>query len=191
MGTIERVEHVAAPVVTASGLELIDVEVQSGAVRIIVDRPGGVDLDTIGSLASVVSRALDEADAVPGGRYELEVSSPGLERRLRRPEHFQSHIGAEVSIKTKQGVAGERRIEGVIASADDNGLRVEGEALPGGARELRYDDVDRAHTIFDWRAALAGTSSPSSRREHKAARQQKARRETHGRYDDSHETETR
>ena len=191
MSTIDKVERVVAPVVLSSGLELIDVEVQSGTVRVTVDRSGGLDLEAIGSATSAISRALDEADAVPGGRYELEVSSPGLERRLRRPEHFKAHVGVAVSIKTKPGTAGERRIEGVIASADAEGIRIEGDGIEGGSRKLAYRDVDRAHTIFDWRAALAGTSAPSARREHKAARQKRASGESHERDDDRHETETR
>ncbi len=191
MSTMEKVERVVAPVVRSSGLELVDVEVQSGTVRITVDRPGGVDLDAIGSATSAISRALDDADAVPGGRYELQVSSPGLERRLRRPEHFQAQIGAMVSIRTKPGTEGDRRIEGLIAAADEKAVRIDGDSLPGGHRTLSYGEVERAHTIFDWRAALAGTSVPSAKREHRAARRHPDHSETHERDDDRHETETR
>ncbi|MGO9559049.1 MAG: ribosome maturation factor RimP [Acidimicrobiales bacterium] len=191
MSTMDKVERVVAPVVRSSGLELVDVEVQSGTVRITVDRSGGVDLDAIGSATSAISRALDEADAVPGGHYELEVSSPGLERRLRRPEHFQAQIGAMVSIKTKPGTEGDRRLEGVIAAADQKTIRVEGESVAGGGRSLPYGDIERAHTVFDWRAALAGTSAPTARREHKAARRHDGHTDSHERDDDRHETETR
>ena len=82
MSTMEKVERVVAPVVRSSGLELVDVEVQSGTVRITVDRPGGVDLDAIGSATSAISRALDDADAVPGGRYELRGVEPGTRAPL-------------------------------------------------------------------------------------------------------------
>lgn len=167
MGTSNDVERVAAPICAAAGLELVDVEFRSGNVVITLDRPGGVDLDALGAFSRELSGAIDRAEVGPSGRYELEVSSPGLERRLRRPEHFQRFVGSDVAVKTKPGVAGERRIEGRIVAADERSVTVApaGDASPDAARTLRYDDIERAHTIFDWRAALAGTDAPSNRRE--------------------------
>ncbi|HLI45250.1 MAG TPA: ribosome maturation factor RimP [Acidimicrobiales bacterium] len=198
MGTIDRVERVVAPVVASSGLELVDVETRPGTVRVTVDRAGGVDLDTLGAVTGAISRALDEHDVVPGGRYELEVSSPGVERRLRRPDHFRAHVGASVAVRTRAGVDGLRRLEGVLTEAGEETFRLEGEAIPGGARELSYGDVERAHTVFDWRAALAGTGTTSSRRQHKAERRRalhEQREPAHqvagGRDDETDETETR
>lgn len=193
MSTVDRVERVVAPVVESSGLELVDVEISSGTVRITVDRPGGVDLESVGAVTGAISRALDADDPVPGGRYELEVSSPGVERRLRRPEHFQAQMGARVSVKTKPGTDGERRVEGVIVSAGDTRLTIAGDAFPDGKRTIAYADIERAHTVFDWRAALAGTSAPSARREHKAERRNrhKTHDDGHEQNDVRHETETR
>lgn len=156
MSTIDDVERTVAPILESSGLELVDVEMQARVVRVTVDRDGGVDLDAIGSATSAISRALDAADVVPGGRYELEVSSPGLERRLRRPEHFRRQLGVTVSVKTKPGVPGERRLEGRLAAADEHSIRLEGQGVEGGSRELSYGDIEKATTVFDWRAALAG-----------------------------------
>lgn len=175
MSTIDRVERVVAPVVESAGLELVDLELRPGGVRVTVDKPGGVDLDSVGSVTAAISRALDLADPVPGGAYELEVSSPGVEQRLRRPEHFKRHIGAHISVKTKPDSSGERRVEGRLSFADEVHFRLEGDGVPGGVRELSYSEVERAHTVFDWRAALAGTSAPRARREHKEARKSEAR----------------
>lgn len=180
MGTAERVEHVVAPVVASCGLELIDIESQTGRLRVIVDRPGGVDLDAIGAATGAISRALDDADAVPGGRYELEVSSPGLERRLRLPSHFSDQVGSRVAVKTKPGTEGERRLEGVIAGVDEDGFELVDESIPGGSRKITFSEVERAATVFDWKAALAGKSAPSARKEHKAARRAAAQH-GHGR----------
>jgi ribosome maturation factor RimP len=199
MGTIDQVERVVAPVVASSGLELVDVETRPGTVRVTVDRAGGVDLDILGAVTGAISRALDEHDVVPGRRYELEVSSPGVERRLRRPDHFRAHVGASVAVRTRSGVDGLRRLEGVLTAAGEETFRLEGEAIPGGARELSYGEVERAHTVFDWRAALAGTSTTSSRRQHKAERRQAhphekrepARQAASRRDDETDETETR
>lgn len=176
MSTIDKVERVVAPVVESAGLELVDLELRPGGVKVTVDRPGGVDLNSVGSITAAISRALDVSDPVPGGSYELEVSSPGVERRLRRPEHFQRHLGAQISVKTKPGSDGERRVEGLLTYADESHFRLEGDGVPGGVRELGYAEVERAHTIFDWRAALAGTSAPHGRREHKHARKNEGRR---------------
>jgi len=163
MGAVDNVERVVAPVVAASGLELVDVELRPGTLKVTVDRPGGVDLDLIGAVTAAVSSALDREDVVPGGRYELEVSSPGVERRLRRPEHFRRFVGSEISVRTRAGVEGERRFEGVLEEADDDGIVVGLTGPGGGSRRLAYLDLERVHTTFDWRAALAGTSAPSAR----------------------------
>lgn len=170
MGKIEELERVVSPVVESSGIELVDLEFRAGSLRVTLDRDGGLDLEAIGAASVAISRALDAADAVPGGSYELEVSSPGLERRLRRPEHFHKQVGAEVSVRTKPGVEGERRVDGRLVAADEDAIVIEPDSLPGGRRAIAYGDIERAHTVFDWRTALAGSSAPSARREHKAAR---------------------
>lgn len=172
MGRSEELERVVAPVLEPAGIELVDLEVRPGSLRITLDRDGGLDLEAIGTASAAISRALDTADAVPGGAYELEVSSPGLERRLRLPEHFRRQVGAEVSVRTKPGVEGERRVDGRLVAADDDGVVVE-TALPAGRRTIAYDDIERARTVFDWKAALSGTEVKSARREHKAARKER------------------
>jgi len=170
MGAVDNVERVVAPAVASAGLELVDVELRPGAVKVTVDRAGGVDLDGLGAVTVAISNALDRDDVVPGGRYELEVSSPGVERRLRRPDHFRRFVGADVSVRTRPGVEGERRFDAVLEAADDEGIVVVQPGPDRGARRLSYLDLERVHTIFDWRAALAGTSAPSARAERRHGR---------------------
>jgi ribosome maturation factor RimP len=174
MSTADDVERAVAPVVESAGLELVDVEVRPGHVKITVDRDGGVDLDSIGATTTQVSHALDRHDAVPGGRYELEVSSPGLERRLRKPEHYARFVGDDIAVRTRPGIEGQRRCEGRLVEAGAENFTLEGDGVEGGRRTLAYDEVERAHTVFDWRAALAGTSAPSARRQHRSERAVKA-----------------
>jgi len=133
MNTAETVERVVAPVLSTLGIELVDVESHPGHLRVTIDRSSGLDLAAISQATTAVSHALDEADAVPGGRYELEVSSPGLERRLRRPEHFARFVGTEIAVRLRPGVAedGERRVEGQLVAADEAGIELE-LASPGG-----------------------------------------------------------
>ncbi len=144
---VERVTELVAPIVADFGLELYDLEHAGGVLKVTVDRDGGVDLDAIAAVTRNVSRELDHADPIPG-RYTLEVSSPGLERPLRTQAHFTRAIGAKVHVRTRPGVEGDRRITGVLTAADRDGFVVqpEGEA----ERRLRYDDIERARTVFEW-----------------------------------------
>jgi ribosome maturation factor RimP len=112
-----------------------------------VQRAGGVDVDEVASLTRAVSRALDEADPIDS-RYTLEVSTPGLERTLRTPQHFAGAVGETARIRLRPEVEGDRRVEGVVTGADDDGVtvRVDDET----ERHLRYDEIDRARTVFVW-----------------------------------------
>jgi len=127
-------------------VELFDLEVGRGLVRVLLDRPGGVDLDTLTVANRAISAALDAADPLPG-RYMLEVSSPGLERRLRTPEQFGRYVGQEVKVKTRPGVAGERRVRGCLVAAGEAGITVAGE---GEERFIPYGDIEAARTVFEW-----------------------------------------
>jgi ribosome maturation factor RimP len=127
-------------------------------VRVTIDRPGGVDMDAIARVTRAVSRALDQHDPI-AGRYTLEVSSPGLERTLRTPAHFLRAVGSTVRIKTRPGVEGERRIDGVLAAADDEGVTVTLAAPANGDRRVRYDEIERARTVFEWGPAPKPGSS--------------------------------
>jgi ribosome maturation factor RimP len=163
MSVADDVERAVAPVVSSLGLELVDLESRPGHVIVTIDREGGLDLEAIGGATRAISSALDVADAIPNGRYELEVSSPGVERRLRRPEDFARFVGAEVAVRLRPGSEGVRRFSGVLTAADDDAIVVSGPGLPAGGRRVAHLDLERVHTVFDWRAALAGTSSPARR----------------------------
>jgi len=107
--------------------------------------PSGIDLEAVTRATHIVSDLIDDLDVI-GDRTTLEVSSPGLERPLRTPEHFRRFVGSRVAVKTRPGTEGERRVEGVLESADDGGVVVAGRALP-------YDAIERARTVFVWTPA--------------------------------------
>jgi ribosome maturation factor RimP len=100
---LEKVRSIAAPLAAQEGLELVDVEMGGAggrqALRLFIDRPGGVSLDDCTAVSRAVSSALDVEDPIQGA-YDLEVSSPGLDRPLRTPEHFQKFAGQKVRVKT-------------------------------------------------------------------------------------------
>ena len=156
--TAERLWGVIEPYVAAEGIELDDLEVLGhGAgtiVRVTVDGDETLSVDRIAELSRGISRLLDDDDPVSGS-YTLEVSSPGLERRLRRPRHYEKSLGRDVKVKTKGPVAGSVNHAGELLEADDDGFVVGTEA---GAHRIAYADVASARTVFVWeKAAKPGT----------------------------------
>jgi ribosome maturation factor RimP len=146
----EELLDLLASTLAPLGFELVDMELRSGTVRVVVDRPDGADLETIAEATRAVSALLDTHDPMPGQRYTLEVSSPGIERPLRTPRHFVRAVGETVTIRTTTGSKGERRVTGRVASADPEGFVLEGDDLPEGGRRFSYDEVERARTVFQW-----------------------------------------
>ena len=103
---------------------------------------------------------MDAEDPIPS-RYTLEVSSPGLERPLRRPEHYQRAIGSRISVKRRPG-DGERRIEGQLLAVDDERITLESGA--GEHQEIQLDTVERARTVFDWGTSPNGRNGAGQQR---------------------------
>ena len=144
-------EALVRPVIEGEGLEVVDVsfgrEAGRRILRVIVDREGGVDLDTISELSQKVSRRLDLEGFEPGP-YALEVSTPGIERPLRRPEDFRRAVGERVLVKTPEGI-----VEGELRAAEADAIRV---ASSEGERRVALEEVAAAKTVVDWDAELRG-----------------------------------
>jgi ribosome maturation factor RimP len=158
MSVTEAVRRVVEPILADQGLECFDVEYSGGRLVVMADRPGGVDLDALTDATRAISAALDQADPVPG-HYVLEVSSPGLERRLRTPEHFRRFVGTTVSVKLVPAADEPRRLKGRLDDVTDAGITVDG-------RAITFADIDRAHTVFEW--GPAPKPGKHSSRHHKA-----------------------
>lgn len=148
------VEALLRPVVTAEGLEIYDVthgrESGRTVLRIEIEGPDGVDIDTLGRLTKQIAGCLDD-EGYGTGPYDLQVSSPGIERPLRRPEHFRRAVGDQVKVKTTTRVAGARTHSGTLADADDRGITLE---VDGAALTVTYGDIASARTVVDWSAEL-------------------------------------
>ncbi|HZA19918.1 MAG TPA: ribosome maturation factor RimP [Actinomycetota bacterium] len=152
MGALEEVRDLAEAVARRRSLRLWDVELAGspgrGIVRVYVDSDDGIDLDTVTDVSEEISRALDLRDPIPG-RYTLEVSSPGIERALREPDHFALSLGKAVVVKTRDPLVKEgHRIEGVIAGTSGNGIRV---TTSQGDIEVPYEQIKTARTVFEWK----------------------------------------
>ena len=146
----ERLWNVVEPYVAAEGIELDDLEVVGSGngkiVRVTVDDLEPVGVDRIASLSRGISRLFDAEDPIPGS-YTLEVGSPGLERKLRRPGHFAKAVGREAKVKVK-GPEGFETLRGVIASADDTGFVISADGLED--RRIEFSAVTSASTVFVW-----------------------------------------
>ena len=127
-----------------------------GVVRVTIDRDGGVDLDALAAANKAVSVELDRLDPMPG-RYTLEVSSPGVERRLRTPAHFARAVGETVTVRTQPGTTEVRRLQGVLAAADDDGFVLE---TGDGPVRIAYGQIERARTVFEWGPTPAPGKGP-------------------------------
>jgi ribosome maturation factor RimP len=147
---LEELEEVIRSVVATAGLHLYEVsfgrEAGRRVLRVTVDGEGGVDLDSIGQVSEQISRRLDLEDFAPGP-YALEVSSPGLERPLRRPEQFAAALGQQVLVKVRRPGEGSVPLSGTLARADEQGVTV---ATEDGERTVAYADVASARTVFEW-----------------------------------------
>ena len=135
-----------AKIIEANGAALYDTEVvtefDETIFRVLVTKVGGVNLDLCANISHELSPFLDVHPPM-NGQYRLEVSSPGIERKLIKPVHYKNAIGEKVKVK----IPGEERIKGVLKSADSNGFVVE---TKQGDETLTYSQVGTAKTYFDW-----------------------------------------
>ena len=170
-----EVAELAAPIADEVGCALYDVQWRGGTLVVLASAAAGgtVGVDVLSQLSRRLSAELDAADMIEG-RYVLEVSSPGLERKLLRPEHFAGAIGERVVIRTSESPR--RRIVGKITHADAGAVSVHVEELSGGAEgsqqaspgsigqaiTVPYHDISKARTSFEWGAQPPPKSGPGS-----------------------------
>ena len=143
---VKRVWEVTEPLITHEGLEIVDIDYQLEGrgmmLRFYLDRnEGGVTLDDLAPLSRRIGDVLDVHDVVPG-RYVLELSSPGINRRLRRPDHFRRYIGQRVRVRTVVPLAGRKQFVGDLQSVADNGIVVN---VDSGTQFIQFDDIARAN----------------------------------------------
>src|SRR5437899_6130604 len=125
----ERVREIAERVAASSALEVVEVELRGGGkarmLRIVIDKPAGVTQEDCANPSREVGTILDVEDAVPGGSYTLEVSSPGLDRKLVRPADYERFTGSRVKLTTRNPVNGNRFFEGKLESFQQGRLTLD------------------------------------------------------------------
>lgn len=154
----ERVEQLADQVALRLGLEIVEVEVKGGGsqrvVRVTIDKPdstkdNGVTHADCEALSRALGDVMDAEDVIPGeDAYTLEVSSPGVERKLTRPRDFERFVGEKVKITLKSPVEGTRLVIGTLQSFLNGTLRVD--AGDGKQYEFPLDQVSKANLKYDW-----------------------------------------
>ena len=139
------------------GLDLYDLELAKGTLSVTVNKAGGVDLESLTKANRAISEWLDLNDPIPG-RFTLDVSSPGLERRLRTVEHFRSALGEVVTLREQRDGQPTRRLEGPLIKVSDNCVTLVDKSV--GEVEVNTSSLERARTVFQW----GGEAKPSPSR---------------------------
>ena len=133
------------PQAQREGIEIVTVEIvgarKSPTIRVYIDTPDGVSFDELSSAQSWIDAIVEAIDPFPGA-YMLEVSSPGIDRPLRTPEHFEKRIGQEATVKTVMKIGGRGTFSGKIAEADAETIVME---CAGERFEIPFDQIKRAN----------------------------------------------
>ncbi|MBI1354490.1 MAG: ribosome maturation factor [Acidobacteria bacterium] len=147
----DKARVIAERIASSEGLEVVEVEwkgnASRGVLRIFIDKPGGVthaDCETVAKQASVI---LDMEDVVPASNYHLEVSSPGLDRKLLKLDDFRRFAGKKANLKLRAPLDGKQRLSGRLAGVDGDWILLEGKS--GEPVKVRHGDVQTARLVVE------------------------------------------
>ena len=145
---LEIAERVGAP----EGLEIVEVQLLGGGsarvLRIFIDRPEGVTHADCETISQGVGAVLDVEDVIPGEHYTLEVSSPGVERKLTKPRDFERFVGQKVKVALRDPVENQRHYVGTLKSFVEGILTLE--SAPGKSVAVPLEQVEKANLKFEW-----------------------------------------
>ena len=145
--TADEIAALLEPTVERLGYELSDLEAKfagrNGVLRVFIDHPDGIGLDDCEKVSLAVSALLDVEDPIPG-HYDLEVSSPGLNRKLTKVEHFQRFTGETVKVEMRFPIEGRKRFRGTLEAANDEDIVV---LVDGESHTLPIATIDTARLI--------------------------------------------
>jgi ribosome maturation factor RimP len=159
MGLVEdRVREIAERVAASSGFEVVEVDLRGGGksrvLRVFLDKPEGITHEDCANFSREFGAILDVEDVVPGASYVLEVSSPGLDRKLTRAKDYERFVGSRVKLMTREPVAGNRHFEGRLESFQEGRLtldvsRAKKKQQPGPLQkvEIELANVEKANLV--------------------------------------------
>ncbi len=147
----ERVETLIKPTIEKIGYDLYDVEYAKEGknyfLRVFIDKPEGIDLEDCEKVNNAINDLLDEADYIKE-QYFLEVSSPGIERVLRKDKHIEQNIGKEVQVKLfKKDENAKKEYQGTLQGFKEETIIVETNV---GKIEIERKNIAQIKTIYDW-----------------------------------------
>ena len=150
MVDVEKIREMALRVTTSEGLHLVDVELKGSSsnflLRVYIDKTGGVSHADCALVSEQLSAMLDVEDLFPG-RYVLEVSSPGLDRKLTKPSDFTYFVGRRARLVLKEGIGEQKVLEGRLAGFENGRVRVD--LGDQGLRELDLGDIRKAQLVVE------------------------------------------
>ena len=147
-----RIAEVAERVAQPENIEIVEVQFLGGGngrvLRIFIDKPEGVSHADCELISHEVGTILDVEDVIPGGRYTLEVSSPGLERKLTKAKDFERFTGHKARIVLREPVENQRNWTGTLIGCEDGQITIE----PAAGRQVRFAlaQVEKANLKFEW-----------------------------------------
>jgi ribosome maturation factor RimP len=150
---LEHVRQISERVTASQGLELVDLELRGGGkarlLRLFIDKPGGVTHEDCAFVSRELGTILDVEDAIPGGSYTLEVSSPGLDRKLVKAADYERFAGNRVRVSTREPVEGNRHFDGRLQGLRDGRVAVEvsSKKLPARIVEIELGNIDKANLV--------------------------------------------
>jgi ribosome maturation factor RimP len=151
-GIVEKVREITERVAAGAGLEVVDVQLLGGGgsrmLRLFIDKAEGVTHADCELVSLQVGTILDVEDVIPGGRYTLEVSSPGLERKLAQPREFERFVGHKVKVILRQPVENQRTWVGALRNFAEGIITLE--PSPGKSIQFPLEQVERANLKFEW-----------------------------------------
>jgi len=154
----DRLQAMLEPLVNTMGYELVLLEFSShkgsAMVRLFIDAPGGITLGDCERVSREVEGVLDVEDPIPQN-YRLEVSSPGLDRPLVKPAHFERFAGQVAKVQLIAPKAGRRKFQGLLKGLKDGQVVLK--TVDAGTVELRLDEIERARLVPDYETELSGS----------------------------------
>ncbi len=148
-----RIREIVERVAASEGMEVAEVELRGkgprSLLRIFIDKPGGVTHRDCELVSHQVGAILDVEDLIPAS-YTLEVSSPGVERRLTRPADYDRFAGRKVRLRLKQPLGAQRQLVGRLDGLENGVLTLT--LASGECASVEYDNVERANLVFEWKS---------------------------------------
>ncbi len=152
--TVSRIWELATKIADGEWMEVVDVELRpegsrrGRVLRLYLDKHGGLNIDELGRVSRQLSELLDTQDIVEGS-YTLEVSSPGINRPLKKPEHFQRFIGKRVRVRTGDMIEGRRSFLGILNEVTGEKIKIE---VEGKQYEIPFPMIEKSNYEHDWSA---------------------------------------